>query len=108
MRQTLVRIPLDGPWSLGPLGNVPGFGFGLVLACWILFGAYWLYRNRRGLASTGALAAPVVAWFMVAVAIVLVPWFVQRSASAAVDQANRILAANPNSVEALLSRSQAR
>src|SRR4051812_5120162 len=47
MRQVLFQIPLDRPWNLGPLGNVPGFGFGLVLAIWVIFGASALYMRGR-------------------------------------------------------------
>jgi len=106
MRQTLLRIPLDGPWSLGPW-EVPGFGFGIVLVLWAVFGAVWLYRYRRELAVPVTLAAPVGIWIAVAIAIVVVvPWFVERKANAAIEQADQILAASPHSPEALMMRSQ--
>ncbi len=41
MRQILFHIPLDTSLSLGPLGNVPVFGFGLVLLLWVLLAAWW-------------------------------------------------------------------
>jgi hypothetical protein len=44
VRQVLFRIPIQGNWSLGPLGDVPGFGFGIVLLAWCLFGAFSLWR----------------------------------------------------------------
>ena len=34
MRQVLLRFPFDKPWDFGPLGEWPGFGFGLVLLVW--------------------------------------------------------------------------
>ncbi len=107
MRQTLLRIPIDGPWSLGPW-EVPGFGFGLVLLFWVLFGAVWLYRHRRELAAPGTLAVPVAMWIAVAVAVVLLPRVVQRKADAAIAHADQILAKDPRSVEALLVRAQGR
>ena len=49
MRQILFHIPLDRPWSLGPVGQVPMFGVGLLLLVWMLFGAWLLIaRIRRG------------------------------------------------------------
>lgn len=71
MRQTLLRIPVDADWWLG-FGYVPGFGFGLVLLLWILFGAGWLYRNRSALQ-----VVPVVIWLVIAVVIVKAPDWVQ-------------------------------
>ena len=47
MRQILFHIPLDRPWNLGPLGQAPGFGFGLVLAIWVLFGAWYALQHLR-------------------------------------------------------------
>ncbi len=48
MRQVLFQIPLDRPWSLGPFGQVPGFGFGVVLLVWVLLGVWeWLARRRE-------------------------------------------------------------
>jgi phosphatidylglycerol---prolipoprotein diacylglyceryl transferase len=107
MRQTLLRIPIDGPWSLGPL-QVPGFGFGVVLLFWILFGVVWLYRHRRELAVPASLVVPIAMWIAAAIAIVLLPSLVQRKADAAIAQADRILAADPRSDEALLMRAQGR
>jgi phosphatidylglycerol---prolipoprotein diacylglyceryl transferase len=107
MRQTLLRIPIDGPWSFGRW-EVPGFGFGLALALWILFGIVWLYRHRRELAEPAALLVPVAMWGAAAVGIIALPSFVQRKANAAIAQADRALAIDPRSTEALLARSQAR
>jgi phosphatidylglycerol:prolipoprotein diacylglycerol transferase len=47
MRQVLFQIPLDRPWNLGPFGLVPGFGFGLVLLIWALFGVGYVYQRGR-------------------------------------------------------------
>ena len=47
MRQVLFQIPLDRPWSLGPFGQVPGFGFGVVLLVWVLFGAWMVFERRK-------------------------------------------------------------
>jgi phosphatidylglycerol---prolipoprotein diacylglyceryl transferase len=113
MRQTLFRIPLDGPWSLGPF-EVPGFGFGVVLLFWTLFGAVWLYRHRREFSAPAALAAPAGTWLAVAIAVVALPWLVDRlvpshvKANAAIEQADRALAVDPHSVQALVLRSQGR
>ncbi len=47
MRQVLFQIPLDRPWKLGPFGEVPGFGFGLVLFLWGLFGLLYIFLHGR-------------------------------------------------------------
>ncbi len=47
MRQVLFHIPLDKPWSLGPFGQVPGFGFGVVLLAWVLIGVWMVFERRR-------------------------------------------------------------
>ncbi|MCX7411395.1 MAG: prolipoprotein diacylglyceryl transferase [Planctomycetales bacterium] len=48
MRQVLFHIPLDRPWNFGPLGQVPGFGFGIVLLVWVLFGLWaWIARRKE-------------------------------------------------------------
>lgn len=47
MRPILFQIPLDRPWHLGPLGDVPGFGFGLVLLVWTLYFAWATIRRVR-------------------------------------------------------------
>lgn len=47
MRQVLFHIPLDRPWSLGPFGQVPGFGLGVVLLVWVLLGVWESLDRRR-------------------------------------------------------------
>ena len=47
MRQVLFQIPLDRPWKLGPFGEVPGFGFGLVLLLWAIYGCSYLISRGR-------------------------------------------------------------
>jgi phosphatidylglycerol:prolipoprotein diacylglycerol transferase len=105
MRQTLLRIPLDGLWSLGPW-QVPGFGFGLVLLLWVVFGAVWLFRHRRELAAPATLAVPVGLWVALAISIAALPSLVQRKADAAIAQADQVLALDPHSAQALTMRAQ--
>jgi phosphatidylglycerol:prolipoprotein diacylglycerol transferase len=106
MRQTIFRIPLDGLWTIGPL-ELPGFGFGIVLVAWCLIGIVWLYRNPSKRAQLQHLFAPVGIWLVIAAAIVLVPWFVERPARDEIAEADRALASAPSSLEALITRSQA-
>jgi phosphatidylglycerol:prolipoprotein diacylglycerol transferase len=106
MRQTLFRIPLDGPWTLGPF-ELPGFGFGIMLLAWSLFGVVWLYRNPAKRAQLQGLIAPAGTWLLIAAAIMFVPWFVQRQARAEIAQADLLLQSDPGSMDALLTRSQA-
>jgi phosphatidylglycerol:prolipoprotein diacylglycerol transferase len=74
VRQVLFRIPIHGDWSLGPLGDVPGFGFGIVLLAWCLFGAFSLWRLLKSEGGfTGELKVAAGYWAAIAVGIVLVP-----------------------------------
>lgn len=74
VRQVLLRIPIHGDWSLGPLGDVPGFGFGIVLLAWCLFGAFTLRRLFKSEGGfTGELKVAAGYWATFAVGIVLVP-----------------------------------
>lgn len=55
MRQVLFHIPLDRAWSLGPLGQVPGFGFGIVLLLWVSLGLWeWIARRQEKRSSWNA------------------------------------------------------
>ena len=105
MRQTLFRIPLDHGWSLGPLGEVPLFGFGLLLALWVCFGLWWLWRNRTVLEG-GASAAvqPATWWAGVAIALVLVPTIVRNRHVQAEQQWTAAIESQGRSVSALLNR----
>jgi phosphatidylglycerol---prolipoprotein diacylglyceryl transferase len=75
MRQILFHIPLDRPWPLGPFGQVPMFGVGLLLLLWTLFGAWLLVaRFRKGagpLSSDDAWS--VGRWLFVAGALLAAP-----------------------------------
>ena len=73
MRQILFHIPLDRPWDLGPFGQVPGFGFGLVLLIWIAYGLFSIARRGRAVGGKMKLADewyPVTIWIAVALFIV--------------------------------------
>ena len=71
MRQVLFHIPLDRPWSLGPLGQVPGFGFGVVLLAWTLL-FVWELLNRRKESERTDFIWLLVRWLMGAFVIVVV------------------------------------
>jgi len=74
MRQVLFYIPLKEKWSLGPLGDVPGFGFGIVLLVWCLIGGFLLYqtwRTEKGL--TAEMKGSLVSFFAFALGIILLP-----------------------------------
>ena len=74
MRQVLIYIPIRGDWSLGPLGDYPGFGFGIVLLAWCLFGAVSLWRLYKSEASfTSEVKTAAIYWLAFAVGITLVP-----------------------------------
>lgn len=77
MRQVLFRIPIDGHLPLGPLGDVPVFGFGLLLLVWTTFGLFWLIRHirERGWAFNAEESFGPVFWTAIAAAIVLLPRF---------------------------------
>lgn len=76
MRQVLFYIPLKGNWSLGPLGEVPGFGFGIVLLIWCLFSAVSLYRTwQREKKLSREMISSLMTGVGFALGIVLVPHF---------------------------------
>lgn len=104
MRQTLLRIPMDADWWLG-FGYVPGFGFGLVLLLWVLFGAIWLYRNHKALSI-----APILTWLVVAVVIVKAPDLAQRKPRDIIESQSAMIgseAHSPKLIESYLTRGQA-
>jgi phosphatidylglycerol:prolipoprotein diacylglycerol transferase len=106
MRQTLFRIPLDGPWTFGPF-ELPGFGFGIVLGVWVLFAIFWLSRNRAKFAQWRALSWPAGIWLVIAAGIVMLPWIVETPARNAIAEADGMLESHPGSLEALIARSNA-
>jgi phosphatidylglycerol:prolipoprotein diacylglycerol transferase len=69
MRSVLFSIPLDGQVDLGPLGRIPVFGMGLLLAVWCLAGivSATLVVRRRGWKSVGPTV--VLVWAAIAVAL---------------------------------------
>ena len=76
MRQILFEIPIREAWDLGPLGEWPGFGFGLVLLLWSLFGAVSVWKSRKLEAGFGPeTRAALIWWAGIAAAIVLLPNF---------------------------------
>ncbi len=109
MRQTLIRIPLDGNWSLGPLGEWPGFGFGIVLGMWIVLGAYWLFRHRHELRQRADLIGMAGFWCAIAVGIVLLPrarpFF--TGIDSTINSATAVLNQEPRSRDALFARAMA-
>ena len=91
MQQVLFRIPLDHPWTFGPV-SLPGFGFGVVLLLWALLGGAWFYFQRESLLKEKSrLALPAIVWLVVAGVIIGLPGFVQKDAIAAVDGANNVV-----------------
>jgi|GEM_PF-359477 phosphatidylglycerol:prolipoprotein diacylglycerol transferase len=106
MRQTLLQIPLAGPWTFGRF-EVPGFGFGVVLAAWCLFGLWWLYRNPAQRAELKNLLTPVATWLIIAAVIVLLPWQLQRQYRDKVLEADEALQKDPTSLDALDTREKA-
>ena len=72
MRPILFRIPLDGAFDLGPLGQLPVFGCGLLLAVWFAVGLAWWFRSRR--AGVGLPPfADVLTFVVLGAAIILAP-----------------------------------
>src|SRR5688500_15163709 len=104
MRQTLLRIPVDADFWLG-FGYVPGFGFGLVLLLWGLFGALSWYWNRKNIG-----VVPVVLWVAVAFVIVKAPDWAQRTPRSIIAAESAVLEKQPSSqdsVEHYLARGEA-
>ncbi|MCA9038939.1 MAG: prolipoprotein diacylglyceryl transferase [Planctomycetaceae bacterium] len=78
MRQVLFRIHLDGTVSLGPLGEIPLFGFGLILLCWTLFNAGLLWytsKTKSGEEQKSGIRSTVVTWVIGAVVLFILPNF---------------------------------
>ena len=76
MRQILFHIPLDRPWSFGPMGKVQMFGFGLLLLLWSALGIWLLIsriREHRPIFSSDD-GWSLGRWLVVAAAIVRAPY----------------------------------
>jgi phosphatidylglycerol:prolipoprotein diacylglycerol transferase len=74
MRQTLLRIPLDGPWQITENFSVPGFGLvGVPMVLWILAAAVWLFRNRREVGLRAEMVVPAGFWLAMAFIIAMLP-----------------------------------
>ncbi|MGE3314582.1 MAG: prolipoprotein diacylglyceryl transferase family protein [Planctomycetaceae bacterium] len=109
MRQTLFTIPVDGPWSLGPLGEWPGFGFGIALALWVAFGAFWIYQNRQEPIFSTARLTNLATWLGIAVVIVYLPNLVAEfgGTNKTIRETTAALEANPDATEPRLARAEA-
>ena len=97
MQQVLIRIPLDAPWFFG----IPGFGFGIVLALWVLAGVWWFRSNRQQLSGNVLrIATFAVIWIVVAGVIVALPQLLHISTdSALADAKTRVKNLSPGSKE---------
>ncbi len=69
MRSILFTIPLDGHVDLGPLGRIPVFGMGLLLALWGVFGIISLALTVRRQGWKGVGLTVLAVWAAVAVAL---------------------------------------
>lgn len=79
MRQTLFRITLDGTIPLGPLGEIPIFGFGLALLLWAIYGGISFWRQqKRPKEKRESLGNQLLWWGIVAVVLVVLPNFAER------------------------------
>ena len=77
MRPILFRIPLDGAFDFGPLGQVSVFGFGLLFGIWLGVGLSWWFRARR--AGEGLPpVADLVTFGLLGLAILLAPKIAAR------------------------------
>lgn len=79
MRQVLLRIPLDGVLTLGPI-SIPWFGLGLLLIVWTIFGVGTLLLRRR---ADGGKWRPddwhvLIMYAIVAVLILIAPLLASR------------------------------
>lgn len=75
MRQVLFHIVLDKPWSFGPLGKIPMFGFGLLTLLWCLFGGWclfgWMKDGKRKF--NGDTGTAIVTWLVGAAILFFAP-----------------------------------
>ncbi|MFN0052431.1 MAG: prolipoprotein diacylglyceryl transferase [Planctomycetales bacterium] len=72
MRSTLLTIPFHGALDLGPLGPVPVFGLGLLLAIWCVAGAaYWMLLRKKSKRNPDRFLS--VTWLIIALVIFKIP-----------------------------------
>jgi len=69
MRSVLFKIPLDGTVDLGPLGKIPVFGIGLMLALWCLVAIAYVALTVRRQGWKNLSGISLLIWGAVAVAI---------------------------------------
>ena len=69
MRSILFTIPLDGQVNLGPLGRIPVFGIGLLLALWCLVGTGYVALTVRREGWKGVGMTILAVWAVVALVI---------------------------------------
>ena len=69
MRSILFHIPLNAQIDLGPLGKVPVFGAGLLLAAWCLFVAVSMFFIVRQFGWKGISPGAIIVWIAGALAI---------------------------------------
>jgi len=69
MRSILFTIPLDGIVDLGPLGKIPVFGIGLLLALWCLVGVGYIALTIRQHGWKEVSLISLSIWGVVALAI---------------------------------------
>ncbi len=73
MRQTLFEIKFNSEISLGPLGEFPVFGLGLLLALWISIGSVFLYLRHKEYGTYLPSLYGGALWAAVAMAIYYAP-----------------------------------
>lgn len=78
MHSILFTIPLDGRTDLGPLGQWPVFGPGLLLGLWTLLGLAVLYRFVREFGWKELPIATVVVWVVIGAVLFSVPGWISR------------------------------
>jgi phosphatidylglycerol---prolipoprotein diacylglyceryl transferase len=76
MRSTLLQIPVHALIPLGPWGQVPLFGPGLLLGLWVLFGVVLLAWRVIRWGWRGIDVGNVITWGIVAAAIYVAPQMV--------------------------------
>lgn len=78
MRSILFTISLDGSVDFGPLGKVPVFGAGLLLALWLLLGTilFAVMAKRHGVRAIPRVN--LIVWLIIALIIHELPRFIQK------------------------------